>query len=249
MADNSDALYVGMYNKGVSNRSDSVIAWGDDTTDLLRFIYAHSDRTDREIMHIRPDGQVGIGLGTDLAQRQLHLRVKPGIQRDYALRIDHAENTAEYWEIGVDRQPGDADLLFNHQGSLRAWIEPASGAWVTNSDRKLKKEIRSMTGVLSKVLELKPRTYKFKNDDKVRNRIGLIAQEVQELFPELVTQKEHMGIDYNGFGVLAVAAIQEQQKTIEQLQEQVKQLMEAVGLSAKAAKSNSTRKSSKKTDS
>ena len=62
--------------------------------------------------------------------------------------------------------------------------------------------------------------------------IGFIAQEVEPLFPEFVGETNGTKtLAYANFGVIAIKAIQEQQElinaqrqTIEQLQEQMKQL-------------------------
>ena len=50
-------------------------------------------------------------------------------------------------------------------------------------------------------------------------QIGFIAQEVGEIFPELLRTDEEgvHGLAYDDFGVLAIAAIQEQQTQIDQL--------------------------------
>ena len=53
-----------------------------------------------------------------------------------------------------------------------------------------------------------------------------MAQEVQKVFPEFVSEREggYLGITYSSFSVVAIKAIQEQQKTIESQQQQINQL-------------------------
>ena len=72
-------------------------------------------------------------------------------------------------------------------------------------------------------MTLKPSSYEYiKNNDSAKNSIGFIAQEVQEVFPELIQQNrdkngnEILTVDYAGFGILAIKSIQEQQEVIEQ---------------------------------
>ena len=60
--------------------------------------------------------------------------------------------------------------------------------------------------------------------------VGVIAQNVAEYFPEIVSPitgkdgKELLGVSYNKIGVLAIKAIQEQQKMIEQQQGKIESL-------------------------
>ncbi len=67
----------------------------------------------------------------------------------------------------------------------------ATGYWST-SDRKLKKNIRDYQGALSDIMELQPRIYDFKTEDypnmslPEQEQFGLIAQELEEVFPNLV---------------------------------------------------------------
>ena len=73
----SDGMYVGMKYMGVSNRADAVIAWGDDTNDMLSFIYAGSGVEEVERMQLRPDGTLYLngkmGIAQSNPQTALHL--------------------------------------------------------------------------------------------------------------------------------------------------------------------------------
>jgi predicted heme/steroid binding protein len=93
------------------------------------------------------------------------------------------------------------------------------------SDRRLKSNIIEMNEGLSKIIQLKPSTFTYdKNPDILKG--GFIAQEVLEVMPEFVTipedENEMMGVDYYGILALAVKAIQEQQKQIEELKSLIK---------------------------
>ena len=107
------------------------------------------------------------------------------------------------------------DLIFGYQqgdsGTYVAYVNRVSGAWHSASDVRLKKDIESSEDVLSKVYKLKPVRYRFKEqDDNARKLYGFIAQDVQELFPYLVSdEKDYLGLDYGNFGVLSIKAIQE----------------------------------------
>jgi len=105
------------------------------------------------------------------------------------------------------------------------------------SDRRLKKNIIDLPYGLADVLKLSPKRYQFKH---VADRldIGLIAQDVIEIIPELVSydqDEDKYMMNYDGFGVLAVKAIQDlnkivskQQHTIVEQHEQLKKLIERI---------------------
>lgn len=89
-----------------------------------------------------------------------------------------------------------------------------SGEVTANSDRSLKKQIVSLgqNDFLEKIMELNPVSYQFKADEKQKTHFGFIAQELREIFPNLVRQDEKTGIlSLNYMGLIApiVSAIQE----------------------------------------
>jgi len=95
----------------------------------------------------------------------------------------------------------------------------SGGNWTIGSDRRLTRDIQPLSGALGKVLALQPVSFRFKNSDAASRdkQIGFIAQDVQEQFPSLVTNGELLTLNYAGLSVVAIAAIQEQHRIIEQL--------------------------------
>jgi len=123
----------------------------------------------------------------------------------------------------------DSSLNFYSNGSLRSNIDRVTGVYTALSDRNMKKNIRPLAPVLETIRQLPVYSYNYldsKDDD--HRVIGLMAQDVQPYFPELVYQrydrevtKHVLTMDYSGLGVLAIKAIQEQQKIIDDLKKQV----------------------------
>ena len=81
-------------------------------------------------------------------------------------------------------------------------------------------------------MQLHPQSYGWKDDTTGRRSIGFIAPEVRRIFPELVQQNQgsddYLTMDYAGFGVIAIQAIQEQQQLIDALEKKVNELSEAI---------------------
>ena len=90
-----------------------------------------------------------------------------------------------------------------------------SATYFYSSDAALKEDIQTIENPLEKVQALRGVSYKWKNTG--RKDIGLVADEVQEVLPELVVENEHKQMDYGHMIGLLVEAIKEQQKEIEEL--------------------------------
>jgi len=93
------------------------------------------------------------------------------------------------------------------------------------SDIRWKKDITTLTNVLSKVLEMRGVSYKWRTDEFPQKQfdkdtqIGLIAQEVEKYFPDLVeTDKDGFkSVEYSKLVAVLIEAIKEQNAEIEQL--------------------------------
>ena len=75
-------------------------------------------------------------------------------------------------------------------------------------------------------MQLKPSRYHYSsNISGIPESIGFIAQEVEKIFPELVTTSgKYKALSYDGFAVLAIKALQEQQKIIKAQQSEINTL-------------------------
>ncbi|MBI4445740.1 MAG: tail fiber domain-containing protein [Acidobacteria bacterium] len=103
--------------------------------------------------------------------------------------------------------------------------DPIADAWTIYSSRRWKTNIQTIDGALDKVMRLRGVTYEWKSDGK--RDIGLIAEEVGEVIPEVVVYEENgkdaKSVDYSRLVALLIEAVKEQQ---EQIQEQALQLAE-----------------------
>ncbi|GEM_PF-2374352 len=177
-----------------------------------------------DIMTVRGNGNVGINISTPSGRFQIFqgsqtvgtgLRISDGINED--------------WDI-----THGFGLRLHFGGSLRGFFNASSGAYVQSSDLRLKSGIEILSPVLSKLKYLQPLKYHYIGNGTSDKTIGFIAQEVASLFPELVHYSkvdDLYGLDYSGFGVIAIKAIQEQQAVIEsqkQLIEDMQQRLEAL---------------------
>ncbi|MCA9356830.1 tail fiber domain-containing protein [Candidatus Nomurabacteria bacterium] len=98
-----------------------------------------------------------------------------------------------------------------------------------SSDIRLKRNVSTIPSALEKILGLRGVTYNWKDETKSRAvQIGLIAQEVEKEFPEVVSTDENgmKSVNYASLVAPLIEAVKEQQKEIEMLKNQVKVLQE-----------------------
>jgi hypothetical protein len=105
--------------------------------------------------------------------------------------------------------------------------------YVATSDRNLKENIESIDKetLVDNISKLNAYTFNFKSDSTKTKRIGLIAQELQEVYPELVTKSGEdstLSVDYNGMIPVLLECIKTQQSQINEQQSQINELQKQV---------------------
>jgi len=86
------------------------------------------------------------------------------------------------------------------------------------SDRRVKENIKTIDNALSKVLALRGVTYNRIDIEDKSEQIGVIAQEIKEILPQVVQENEgHYSVAYGNIVGVLIEAIKEQQAQIEEL--------------------------------
>ena len=119
---------------------------------------------------------------------------------------------------------------FHADGNITAYSSTIS------SDESLKENIKPLKNNLEKILELKPSSFRWKVKDK-EDDVGLIAQEVEKVIPEIVQENISIGnteefldgntyktVDYAKLTTYLIGAVQEQQKQIDGLKKKLEEL-------------------------
>ncbi len=205
----TEADYARLEFKNSSQGFWHIAGRGGSTGDASRLnFYHHNGTVGRDYMTIAGSGNVGIGGSSPTAR--LHI-FQGGQEIEKGLRFSDGIN--QDWTVAHG-----FGLSFYYGGNFRAAINANNGAYIQASDARLKSNIKTLSPVLEKVKQLRPSTYFYNSDEKQNITVGLIAQDVQPLFPELVSssgEEKILGIDYSTFSVVAIKAIQEQQTIID----------------------------------
>ena len=184
----------------------------------------------RVILNDIPDGKVVLGGGAATVGLNTNYYVPPTTLeiRQYSggmeLSNSNYPNMAWEWRVA---NGSPANYYAYYGGALRTYFSYVDGSLHPISDARLKTNIESLGPVLDGIMQLQPVTYMMKNAAQGQQRsIGFIAQEVQKFFPLLVSHNmpgpdEMMGLNYSGFGVIAIKGIQEEQSQIDKLDKEL----------------------------
>lgn len=215
---------------------------------------------------LNPNGG-NVGIGTTVPSTQGKLHVSGG-----SIAVDGSSAHGIKWVTGntmlahIHRWTSDNRLYVTNAGTSNlTGVYLASGAtsWTSTSDERLKENILETSYGLADILKLSVKEYNYKTTAEKDKKIGFLAQEVYEVIPEFVQKGddseysgegnadlslkagfEAWGVDYAGFGVLAIKAIQEQQAIIESQGAEIDELKREIEAIKNAKTASSLRDSS-----
>jgi len=97
-----------------------------------------------------------------------------------------------------------------------------------SSDERLKTEIQEINDCLTKIQSIRSVRFNWSTAQKTHKGedIGLIAQEVQKIAPEIVTERSdgYLAMKYEKMVPILVGAIQDQQKIIDEMRAEIDEL-------------------------
>ena len=135
----------------------------------------------------------------------------------------YGKGTAQDYNV---RLINDADGQLSLKGNLVTSGSISAGSFLyTSSDRNLKTDIKPLQDSLQKVLQLQGVSFNWKSTGQPS--IGLIAQDVEKVFPEIVATDSKTGLKsvaYENLIAPLIESVKEQQKEINNLQEQINEL-------------------------
>ena len=89
----------------------------------------------------------------------------------------------------------------------------ASGDITAFSDERLKSDVKTIDNALDKVMNMRGVSY----TKQAEKGVGVIAQEIEKVLPEVVTDGEYKSVAYGNIVGVLIEAIKEQQKQIDEL--------------------------------
>jgi hypothetical protein len=99
----------------------------------------------------------------------------------------------------------------------------ATNGTINTSDARLKKNIRDIRYGLQEVMAMRAVEFTWKDDVGGKTKLGLLAQDLQKLIPQVVEGNEHetLGVYYADLIPVLIKALQEQQEQLNELKKQI----------------------------
>jgi hypothetical protein len=132
-------------------------------------------------------------------------------------KYDNVTTTSQVFARFLVNQGATASGQINANGASAA-------AFGSYSDRRLKENIADLPSQLANIMALRPVEFDYIESEGGGHQIGFIAQEVQEIYPDLVGEREDGMLtltDLNKNDARLIKALQEQQQMIEELKAKV----------------------------
>ncbi|MDD4235805.1 MAG: tail fiber domain-containing protein, partial [Bacteroidales bacterium] len=168
-----------------------------------------------------------MGIGTESTLSDLDIEQSGGSASNQGTGGINLRNGTYHWRM----YNSNNYVRFNYSSddgvtyTPKAYISPTDGSWNQLSDISLKHNIEELNPVINQIKQIKVIQYNYiDNPDGCSKVLGVSANDVQKIFPQIVSSENDdgiVGIDYSKFGVISIKAIQEQQQIIEQQQQQI----------------------------
>lgn len=210
---------INFAQNGVSNMEIGTDYSLSNTADL----YIYNRSTGQTAAYFNPAGNVwfsmagSVGIGTTSPAQKLHVAGN--------IRIDSGavvSGTRSNFFLALQ---SDRNLVLYDNGSA-VW---ASGT--STSDIRLKKNVKDIGRVLDKLEKIRAVSFNFKDDETNRKEIGVIAQELEKDFPELIYIDPKSGyklVDYPKLTALLLQAIRDLQSDTDKKISAVSDKLEAL---------------------
>lgn len=202
--------------QGTLNTKGQIIVFDDSAGAISGGLYANTLASSPFTMW---SGAGDFRLGTGVTDRVT------GVGFTERIRILNANG-----RVGIGTATPDQLLSVNGDASKAA----GGGSWQVFSDERLKNIKGLFNSGLRAVMQLQPIRYQYRQDNALglkseRENIGFGAQALQQVIPEAVTRNANGYLQVNNDPIIwtMLNAIKEQQKEIEELKGQVRQLRAA----------------------
>ena len=134
--------------------------------------------------------------------------------------------------ISADGMAGKGVTFETDGSAIFAQSLTIQANFYTPSDRRLKDHIETLSATLQKIDQIRGVRFEYKDQRKYAAgpKIGVIAQELQKVYPEMVTTGKDgfLKVDYTQLTGILIQAIKEQQKEIEDLKAQMNKQQEQI---------------------
>lgn len=135
------------------------------------------------------------------------------------LKYDHTISKFVFDNVG-ESQTLDNTLQLGNTSALGMSVGVVTATdFNSASDIKLKENVSVIDNPLDKIIRLEGVNFQWKETGK--KSLGVIAQEVEKILPELVSGDDNKSVNYNGLVGLLIECVKQQQAEIEELKKYI----------------------------
>jgi len=181
-------------------------------------------------MFIGGNSRLSLGDGSD-AKEAGFIAGGENASNENTLTIAGCDNAGNCPTFTTFHQSGNVGIGVDNPGNILTVkqftaTDPIADAWTIYSSKRWKTNINTIGDALETVQRLRGVSYDWKTDGK--QDIGLIAEEVGEVIPEIVQYEENgvdaRSLDYARLIPILIEAIKEQQQKIEALENKITEI-------------------------
>ena len=220
---------IGTFNDNSDNPSPTVVNPGDR---IFQVGNGTSNASTSNAFTILRNGNTGIGNNTFSPQFPLDLAGRMRVRHNGETAGIHFNNSANNTDGFVGMKTDDEIGLYINNG-WRFWVTSSNayvnGNLVNTSDVRLKNRITAISKSLKSLKLIKGYHYYWKDSNLGQGwQTGLIAQEIEQVFPELVSVGEdgYKAVNYIGLIPHLIEAVKELDKRTEEVTALKKELAE-----------------------
>ena len=151
-----------------------------------------------ERMRITSGGQVSVGTSSASATALFYLK---------------APASSTVWSFGPNNYNATNIFRVENSDTTGVYLTSGNTSWTANSDERLKNITENIENAINTLLTLRAVKYTWKKDTSGKINLGLIAQDVIKVLPEVVDINEDedktLGVKYTELVPVLIAAIQE----------------------------------------
>lgn len=223
---------VGAYNDTILTTNQTIL-----TSNTPLFIVGNGNSiNDRSnAMVVLKNGFVGIGTNTPTENLVLNDPLNPSMELQRAgVAKGYFQLSGDNVRLGTYSSNNTGNLIVRLNGADRFTILPSGNATLTgtltqNSDARLKKNIFPIKNAMQQLNQVNGYHYHWKNptaDPAMQS--GVLAQELQKVFPELVKEDAEgtLSVNYSGLLPYMIEAAKTQQQEINELRKRLFKLEE-----------------------
>jgi hypothetical protein len=148
-------------------------------------------------------------------------------------QFNPAGSNSTYWRLYDNGTTNAVYFLQQNISNNGVYLPSGSNGWSAWSDERIKKNIEPIDTTLTNILNLNPIFYNYKGDEDTQGkRVGFIAQEVQQIYPELINEssmdtpdgsvKNLLGLEMTGLIPYMVKATQELSNQLQEAKQTIR---------------------------